>query len=122
VRSTELLVWSTLWVGIALGGVIVFHELHRYIHRAHPDRSPGDLAMGLMVSAAFVGALCPAMLLSNTFSWLVPAVRRANEAASSDLETMTFHGANRGLILLGLFVAPLAMAQGIVGALEPRTR
>jgi hypothetical protein len=119
VATAESVVLVLLWVTSSLGVLFVFVQLHVALHPRVRAKDVGQLAMILIVTGSFVATLVPSMLVANLVSWLVPPLRTANESAMVGLPTTTFANASRGVAVLGAFVVPLALAQGLLGAVEP---
>jgi len=119
VASFEGAVLAVLWIAASLGLLFLFVRLHAGFHPRVSAKNVGELAMMLICTGSFAAALVPSMLLANLISWLAPPVRKANERAMAGLPTTTFANANRGLVLMGAVVVPMALAQGLLGAIEP---
>ncbi len=118
-QGVEYYVFMALFVALFLGlfkGAFALHQAIRHGLR------PGDLAMVLIILSSCIGALVPAMLVANMVSWLVPSLRRANQAASAGLPTTTFRRANLGLAAIGAVILPLCAAQALLAAFEPWAR
>jgi hypothetical protein len=119
VSQLESYVFMALYLGLSLAafsGVMAAHRAVRHTDAATP------FAMVLIVVGCFVGALAPAFLLANSFSWLVPNLRQANEAAMQGLPTTSFRRSNQGLLGFAAVVVPVCVAQCVLGTFEPWVR
>jgi len=61
----------------------------------------------------------PAALAANAISWIVPQLRRANLSAMKLSYGISFWSANRGLLLAGAVIIPIAAVQATIGVIEP---
>lgn len=116
-RQTELMLWIAFFLGIffaLLSGLFALNDL------VHPSAGkPKDIVSGIFVFSSMFGALAPAMLAANLVSWLVPAMRRANEKAMTGLPPASFRQANLGLTRFAGIVVPLCLAAAMAGVFYP---
>lgn len=119
---TDVVVRVTLWLVLAMVAYKGFSDLHRVAHGDAGTSHPGALADALMLFSGLTGALGPAYLAAALIGRLIPPLHRANRAAEAGLATLGFGRAVLGLLGLSALLIPTALAQGILGALEPWAR
>src|SRR5260221_2545013 len=76
-RLTEVLLWITFFLSISFMPIFGLFALNDLVHPT--TGKPGSIADDIFVFSSIFGALIPSMLTANLVSWLVPAMRRANE-------------------------------------------
>lgn len=114
-KQIEMLLWVTFWLGLFF---VLFYGLLGLNQLVHPAaRKPSEIAGYIFLFSSLFAALAPAMLTANLVSWLVPAMRRANEQAMTGLPAASFQEANLGLIKVGGILVPLCLATAILGVL-----
>ena len=73
----------------------------------------------LMALGPLFAWFAPAMIIGNCLAWLVPAARRTFEQEAAPFPDVTFRSANAGFFKLAVFMTPVGLALGIIGALLP---
>lgn len=116
-KLAEMALWITFWLGSFFALFPALLALHDSIH--HSTSQPDSISSTILLFSALIAVLVPSMLAMNFVSWIVPAMRRANEAAMSGLPAASFRKANLGLVRLAAFLVPLSMAVAITGVLCP---
>ncbi|MCI3133787.1 hypothetical protein [Phenylobacterium aquaticum] len=86
----------------------------------HKGQVTGATAVYVVLGCSLV-AIPVAALGANGISWVVPPLRRANQAAMSGSQ-VSFASANRGLLLVATASVPIGLIAIIVAGLEPWAR
>jgi hypothetical protein len=118
VRVVERLVMYAAILGLGALVLVVFGNESRAEGGAHHLGGAAAIyiALGALLIAIPLGAL-----LANLVSWLLPPLRRANEAAMSGTQ-VSFLSANRGLVLFGAVSVPIGLVAVVVAAIAPWAR
>jgi hypothetical protein len=120
-QQTERGLLLVIWITITLVLLKGFMDLHRAAHGDAGVSRPGQAAAIVIALAGFLAPAAPARLVETLIGQLVPALRRARESARQGLETQSLRRVLLGQVSLCLATAPLAIAEGIAGGLEPWT-
>jgi uncharacterized membrane protein YidH (DUF202 family) len=110
VRAIEKL---TLYALAFLTGGFAFRTFAQFHKGPVTAATAVYTVMGVFLVAIPVGALG-----ANAISWVVPPLRRANQAAMSGSQ-VSFTSANRGLLLFAAASIPAGLLMLAVAALEP---
>jgi hypothetical protein len=118
VKLIEFLLFVIFWMAAAGALFYFFDGLYSFFHPRAAAES-AKLSLGLIAFSSLIAALAPSMLLVNFVSAHTPSMTQANEDAMRGLPAASFQSANRGLIMVGAFLVPAALAAGLLGALAP---
>jgi hypothetical protein len=102
-------------VVLATGGAVF-----RVFAQFHKGQVTGATAVYAVIGA-FLIAIPVGALGANGISWIVPPLRRANQAAMAGAE-VSFSTANRGLFLFAAVSIPVGLIALAAAALEPWAR
>jgi hypothetical protein len=80
---------------------------------------PDGVAGVLMALGPLFAWFAPAMIIANCLAWLVPAARRTFEQEAAPFPGVTFRSANAGFFKIAVFMTPVGLALGTIGALLP---
>ena len=123
-------------VGLVIGfaillpafGYVLFRwawALHVYFYPAHAGHLrefwgdgisfPAFASSFLMAVPLFVPALFAGLLASNVLMWLILPARRVMEREAAGDPELTFRGANRGLIKIGVPASAICIVLSFIG-------
>jgi len=106
-----------LWFGFTL----VFVALAKLAHTAfHPERAgsagSSGLAAVLMLLPPLLAAIFPAMVVTNSLVYLIPAARRAMDNEDRDHPGTDYASSQRALIKAGVVAVAGALILALIGA------
>lgn len=111
-----------LWVAFTWLLVAGAWAVHLALHpslvgaaRQFPTLVTGVTA--LMVFPSFVAAVCPALLVSNFFVYLIPPARRAMDKEDRGFSGVDYVSSQSALIKVGAYILGGAAVLAIIGAL-----
>ncbi len=120
-QQTERGLLLVIWIAMTLVLLKGFMDLHRVAHGDAGVSRPGQAAAIVIALAGFLAPAAPARLALTLIGQLIPALRRARQTAREGLETQSLRRVLIGQVSLCLATAPLAIAEGVAGAIEPWT-
>ena len=112
--------WFPLWGAITALLMSLASVVHTAIHpHAGPLFGPGPLSLGqaLVLIPSLLAAVTPAMLLTNTLVYLIPAARRAMDAEDRNYPEARYEPSQRALFKLGSWILVICLPLILAGAL-----
>jgi hypothetical protein len=110
------------WLGGAYFLASALSALHQLRYPSQHLAASEGIGTILVVISALMAAFVPGMLISNIIVWLVLPARRALDREAKSVPRSRFRESQRGLLRIAVYLVPVSLAIGVVGAWLPWDR
>jgi len=125
--------WNLILIPLVLFGIVAFSvgqftllwQLNTWVFPEHAGRlreflgnnEQGAISRLLMTLSSLFSAIPLGLMLANCIAWCIPPARHVFDREAKGIKHASFHEAMLDLGKIALFVVPVCLVLGIIGAL-----